>query len=423
MEVDCINVLLFPAGSQVSQEIYDALRYEKNIKIYATGADVNNYATIYFPNYIPECPMISNADETILFLQNIIKEHNIHFIYPSFDPVFVFLAENRHRFPCKILLPETDAIETCNSKRKTYELLSSFLKTPRIYSKNDYNLPIYVKPDIGYGARNHSIITDIADIEKVDTQKYLLLEYLPGKEYTIDCFTNTKKQLVYCGSRERLRTINGLAVTSKTIDIPETKKMAEIISEKLSMKGAWFFQAKYNSENELTLLEVACRIPGSMATSRMQGINFPLATIMDSLHNNIDTILFKNLEIQSFKVYKTYYRTTPFFFDIVYCDLDDTLVIRNQINYDLMRVLYKFLNENKTLVLITRNQNPDIVQKKWRINIFDKIIVIPDRLAKKSSFIESKSCIFIDDSYAERSDVYTNIKCPVFSPSEIELFN
>ena len=115
-------------------------------------------------------------------------------------------------------------------------------------------------------------------------------------------------------------------------------------------------------------------------------------------------------------------------YDTIYCDLDDTLIIHDKVNIELIAFLYKSFNNNKCLHLITRNAHPDSVLKKHKIHIFDSIIKISNMkdeegnyIDKKSSYIKTKSSIFIDDSYVEKLDVSSvcNIHC--FSPSEIEL--
>lgn len=419
-----LKVLLFPGGSQVSQEIYDSLKYEKkNIEVYATGADENNYATLYFENYIPGCPMISNPEETADFLKGVIETNKIDFLFPTFDPVFPFLQKYKTHLPCQILLPSERAVDICNSKKKTYTLFQEEFRVPKQYTKEEFTLPVYVKPEIGYGSRNHRLIKDQAELETIDTSEFLLLEYLEGREFTVDCFTNKENQLLFWSARERLRTVNGLAVTSQTVNLPEVEHMATVISTRLQMRGAWFFQVKYTGEGELCLLEIACRIPGSMCTSRMKGVNFPLLTILDRMDENLSSVLTKPYSIKSFKIYKTYYKTDLPYFSTVYCDLDDTLILNNKVNIDLMRLLYKFKNETKTLILLTRNKDAKQVLDTWKIGIFDEILIVPTREQKKSQYITVEPSIFIDDSYSERLDVSQNTNCIVFAPSEIELFN
>ena len=70
------------------------------------------------------------------------------------------------------------------------------------------DLPVFLKPEVANGSRGTHTARTIEDIEfycKKDPT-LLLLEYLPGKEYTIDCFTAKDDQLRFCEGRQRTRT-------------------------------------------------------------------------------------------------------------------------------------------------------------------------------------------------------------------------
>ena len=76
-----------------------------------------------------------------------------------------------------------------------------------------------------------------------------------------------------------------------------------------------------------------------------------------------------------------------------------------------MAFLYRELNKNKDIYLLTRHRN-DIQDtlKHYRISndIFKKIIVVIDG-TKKSNYVTEYS-LFIDDSFKERNDVIINTK-------------
>lgn len=418
-----MNILLYPSGSLVAQEIYDALKFEKNLTLYGTDYDMNNFSSFYFENYIEGCPIINNTNKEIVlsFLQDIVLKYSIKYIFPTFDGVMEFLKENEERIGTKILLPDISTIKVCNSKKDTYLRFKNLLNVPIVYSKHDIEAyPVYIKPIRGYGSRDHKIIHNPEDIKPLDLSKYIITEYLTGDEFTIDCFTNKNGDVLAVIPRQRLRTVNGLSISSKTIELTDAKHMANIISTKLNMRGAWFFQVKFDSFGNLKLLEIAPRIPGSMCTSRMNGINFPLLTILDQNGDNVD-ILNKNMCIHSFKIFKNYYKI-DLDFNQIYCDLDDTIVIKNKINVDMIKLLYTFIDQNKKITIITRNDNAIEYMKTFRLNLYDEIIYVP-KSDKKSKYIVNRNCIFIDDSYSERKDVHEAIGCYTFSPSEIELFN
>jgi hypothetical protein len=417
-----ISVLIFPSGSLVAQEIYDSLKFEKDIVVYGTDYDTNNLSAFYFENYIPGCPNIDNKDKTLSFLRNVVETHSIKYIYPAFDRVLEFLKDNEEHIGASVLLPSIESIRICNSKLITYNRFMDILPTPIIYAKEDVqNYPVYVKPIIGYGSRDHKVAMNYDDIKNIDPSKYLILENLTGDEFTVDCFTNVNGK-VFANSRKRIRTVNGMAISSKSCELKDSNDFAAQISKNLHMRGAWFFQVKYDSDNTLKLLEIACRVPGSMCTTRMNGINYPHLTILDREGYIIDDVLYKNIEVQSFKIYKNYYRTNIPNFEEVYCDLDDTLIIRNKINTVLVEILYSFINQKKKITVITRNANAKEYMNSFKLNFYDELIYVPWE-HKKSQYIKNKSCIFIDDSYSERKDVNSAIGCSTFSLSDIELFN
>lgn len=418
-----MNVLIFPSGSLVSKEIYDSLKFQKNIKIYGTDYDNNNFSYYLFDNYIKGCPFIQDKEGTVIFLNNIVNKYNIKYIFPAFDSVILFLKENEIAIGAKIICPDLDIIQICNSKLRTYQILKNIIPVPVIYNKSDeqLNFPLYSKPIIGYGTRNHKIIHNKEEMNEIDTNEYLILEYLLGKEYTVDCFTNKNGRLLYSGARERIRTSNGMSIQSKTVELDNIESIANKINNTIKITGSWFFQVKYDNHGQLKLLEIACRIPGSMCVNRVRGINFPLLSILMFENIDCEPLLFNKIDINCYKIYQNHYKT-DITYECVYCDLDDTLIINNNINLDLIKFLYKCINNNIKLVLITRNDNPDLVLLKFKINIFDEIIKLPkNHNILKSTFITNTNSIFIDDSYKERYDVKQNCNIICLSPSDIEL--
>lgn len=421
-----INILIFPSGSLVAKEIYDALKFEKNINCFGTDYDVDNVSSYYMENYIPNCPFIKDEELTISFLNTIVKSNNIKYIYPAFDSIINFLKKNEKNIGCTIIAPSINTINICESKLLTYNLFKDIIPCPKQINKddfiNDLDYPVYVKPIIGYGSRDHSKCNRLDELMMIDTSKYLLLEYLPGDEFTVDCFSDKNNKLLFAQARQRLKTLNGISIQSKTIDLPDIFEYAKKIQEILQFNGAWFFQVKYDKTHTLKLLEIACRVPGAMCTNRVKGINFPLLTIMN--YEGIDTepLAFNNINIICYKIYNNYYKT-KLDYKHVYVDLDDTLIIKGKINTLLIKFLYECINNDKSLYLITRNENPHIILNKYKINIFNKIYQLTTNHDEdpKSKYIEYTNSIFIDDSFRERYNVKSKKNIPCFSPSEVEL--
>ncbi len=308
-------------------------------------------------------------------------------------------------------------------KKRTYELLNGHINVPITYKYEEIiNFPVFLKPECGYGARDSFKINNKKELDFYNStvKDNIICEYLPGEEYTIDCFTSIKHGLIYCEARKRAKTINGLSVLTQHVNLEEIKKIGEIISSKLNFVGSWFFQVKYNKNNELTLLEVAPRIPGAACLHRNQGVNFPLLSIYEHYGINIDNILSNNYDISCYKCYENRFKLS-IEYDTIYVDFDDTIIIKNKVNTKMMQYLFHAKNNNKKIILITRNSEVHKFLENYYIhnNLFDEIIIVK-KGEKKSSYINLINAIFIDDSYQERIDVFNINKLNVFSCDMVE---
>src|SRR5690606_20587249 len=122
----------------------------------------------------------------------------------------------------------------------------------------------------------------------IDNTDIIFVEYLPGKEYTIDCFTNRHGELLFSGARERAEVKMGISFKSIEIELTkEIKLIAQRINDKLNFRGLWFFQLKEDRNGDLKLLEVSTRTAGTMGFFRHKGVNLPLFSVFDALNMDL----------------------------------------------------------------------------------------------------------------------------------------
>ena len=274
-------------------------------------------------------------------------------------------------------------------------------------------------------SRNTFIVSNYEELITIISKHndLIVCEYLPGDEYTVDCFTDNNQNLIFIGARKRNRLSNGISVNTRPVELTEEiKNIAIKINLNLKFKGAWFFQLKKNKDGEMVLLEIASRIGGSSGLHRVKGINFTLLTIF--VFFNIPVSIIENdYKIELDRALSNKYKL-EIHFQHVYVDLDDTLIIFDKINHKLIGVLYDFINQNKVIHLITKHSG-NLVEtlKLFKIeNIFDEIIHLKKE-DNKWEFIKFEDSIFIDDSFSERQSVFFKRKIPVFSVDMIEVFN
>lgn len=414
------NVLVFPCGSEIGLEVFRAINKNKDFNLFG-GSSIDDHGRFVYENYIDNIPFVDD-ENFINKINQIITKYNIDLIIPAHDSVVLKLSENSDKIDATVVTSSKLACDICRSKKKTYDLFKNLLPIPKIYKKEDVKLsdfPLFLKPSVGQGSKGTKKVDTLEELSvNYTTDDLLILEYLPGEEYTIDCFTDYKGNLVYCEGRVRDRILNGISVNCKKFNHESFIEYANIINNQLGMNGAWFFQLKRRKNGEFVLLEIATRIAGTMEFQRGYGVNLALLSLYNAL--NIDTKIIKNnYEIEFDRALSGKFKF-KFNYNTIYIDFDDTIIVNGKVNPEAISFIYRAKNENKKVILLTRhafNINESI--KKYCLgDIFDEIINVGND-EKKSSYITEMSSIFIDDSYREREDVSIKCNIPVF---DIDMF-
>jgi carbamoyl-phosphate synthase large subunit len=114
----------------------------------------------------------------------------------------------------------------------------------------------------------------------------LVMEYLPGDEYSVDCFRkdSTFKRIVI---RERVEIKNGITWISEVVYEPKLERICDELLEEYDIKGVIGFQFKKDDEENFKILECNPRIQGSMIASTLAGCNIIGLGIDHTLGNNI----------------------------------------------------------------------------------------------------------------------------------------
>lgn len=420
-----INVLVFPCGSENAIEIHNALEDVLNIEVYGASGR-SDHGLHIFKNYIGNLPFIWDTDFLKEFI-GILKKYKIDLIFPTHDDVVLFLAENQSKISSKIAVPGLTQARICRSKKLIYDLFKNNQFCPKIYDEatEDMEFPVFIKPDKGQGGKGTFLIKRDADLKKlagIDFDKYVVSEYLPGEELTVDCFTDRHGQLRFVGPRTRGRIFGGISVNSKAIVAnEEILRIAKEISNKVGMRGLWFFQLKKDQNKQYKLLEVSARVSSTMSLYRELGINFPLLTVYDWFEYDVE-IIKNEYDIEVDRSLMNRYNISMEF-NTVYIDFDDTITKGGKVNINVIKLLYHFKNRDKKIILITKHEF-DLAESLNELaissNLFSKIIHIKPDDEKYKYISETEKVIFIDNAFNERKKVLTNLNIPVFDIDAID---
>ncbi len=415
-----INVLVFPAGEINSIELHDALSTCVNIGLFGASS-IDRHGGYVFKNYISNVPMI-NAPDFFEKFNELIKKYNIEIIFPTHDTVAMFFAKNRDKIKAKVIAADKITSKICRDKEKTYEILKGEDFLPEIYKEiNSY--PVFIKPKEGQGAVGAKLVKSEKDIPDVDLKDYVICEYLPGEEYTVDCFTNFQSELKLISPRSRNRLLAGVCVSGKTEELTdEIKHIAERINSKLKFNGLWWFQIKKDINGKWKLLEVSTRCAGTMCLTRAKGLNLPLLSVYNALGYDVKACP-NNVQITMDRTLISRYKI-DYEYDTVYFDFDDTLIINNKVHLPAIRFLYQCRNAGKKVVLLTKHEK-DIFKtlEQFAISekLFSKIVCISLDDEKINYINPAERAIFVDNAYQEREKVREKFNIPVFDVDGLEV--
>lgn len=420
------RILVFPCGSEIGLEIHRSLRYSTHFELIGASS-VDDHGRFVFDHYVDGLPL-HDAPDFAARLADVISARRINAIYPTMDAVAETLASLAARLGCRVIGSDLRATALCASKTATYDLLEGRVPLARRYASLEdvSQYPIFIKPDRGYGARNsHYAPTPEAArdfLARHAARPMLLQEYLPGREWTIDCFSDRHGMLRFHAPRGRERISNGISVRTRPSQefAAEFSAWAQHIHDAVRPRGAWFFQAREDAEGRPRLLEVAVRLGGSSGLFRCMGVNFAMLSAFDAFDQDV-RIAPNRYPITLDRALDNRYRIDGLSYTHVYVDLDDCLVLRGAVNPQLVGFLYKAIAEGKNVTLLTRHAQPlkETLQALRIEALFDRIVHLTQG-ERKSSHIDHSTAIFIDDSFAERQEVAERLHIPVFAPDMVE---
>lgn len=410
------NVLVYPSGAENAIEIYYSIRESIHINVIPASAK-DDHSQLIYSNPVEYLPYIQSED-FIEKLNELIEREKINFIFPTHDTVALFLSEKKDLIKCEVITSDYYTNYVCRYKKQTYEVFKDLRFCPKVYYEllNEEEYPIIVKPNVGEGAKGVKLLNSRAEHAALfGNNDLIFVENMPGKEYTIDCFTNRQGELQFTGPRQRVEIKMGISFRSTEIKAKERfVEIAEQINKKLKFHGLWFFQLKEDENGELKLLEISTRAAGTMGFYRHKGVNLPLLSIFDALGYKV-SIQENNYDIELFRSTKNRYKYS-FNFKKVYLDFDDTLVQDGKVNLDVISFIYHCKNSGKQIYLITQHAfDIDQTLEKYSISkgLFEKIVLLKPN-ENKSDFIDPDQAIFIDNWYKIRKEVFDKHNIPVF---------
>ncbi|GAA4898676.1 ATP-grasp domain-containing protein [Flaviramulus aquimarinus] len=291
------NILITSAGRRVS--LVKAFKQEikakaANSKVFVSDASpllssAAQVADSYFDTFL------LSDERYIEDLLNKCIQNNIVLIIPTIDTELIVLAQNKERFlnhNISIVISDEYFIEIAESKLKSTVFFEKYnLESPQVYQKDDYKLPMFVKPINGSNSVDNYIVkteNQVLDYFFKNDSLYFF-EYLDHDlydEYTCDLYYSKDSELKCVIPRKRIE-VRGGEVSKGITKKNRIKKFVE--DNFASIKGARgciTLQLFMHKETEaLKGIEINPRFGGGYPLSYLAGGNYPKWILEEYIYN------------------------------------------------------------------------------------------------------------------------------------------
>jgi carbamoyl-phosphate synthase large subunit len=181
-----------------------------------------------------------------------------------------------------VALSPLPALRLCRDKLALLNHLGAFTPVPETVlltmdvPSETLAYPRFAKPRVGAGSRDAARVATPADLERLPRDGSLLLqEFLPGEEYSVDVYVRGDGAVAAAVPRVRMKTDSGIAVTARTVNLPDVIDAAVIAARESGVRYAVNVQFRRDAEGVCKLLEINPRFPGTLPLTTHAGVDIP----------------------------------------------------------------------------------------------------------------------------------------------------
>ncbi len=280
------RVLVTGAGGPAAICVIKTLRGEAGVEIVA--ADMDPYAAGLF--LVPaehRCLVPAGAapEFTDHLLQRC-RRFGIDVLVPTVDDEMLPVSARRDEFTAtgvRVALTGDRALRDCLDKLALHDRCVDAVRTPRTVvwdgdlDPTTWKFPVIVKPRRGSGSRGIRVVDDPGQLGPTPIgTDWLIQEYLPGEEYSLDVLADVDGRVVSVVPRARLRVDSGVSVAGVSQHDDELDAFARNVFRAIGLTLVANVQCRRDDAGRPALLEVNPRFPGSMPLTIASGVNMPL---------------------------------------------------------------------------------------------------------------------------------------------------
>lgn len=326
-----LTVLLSASGSPSMPGIIDCFKKngERNIRV--VGMDMADEPSAkYLVDAFYVVPAATASDYCDIVL-DICKREKVDIYFPNISAEVTAVSKRKEDFLSMGTIISTsneEAVVIANNKLSLYKYLDEKgISVPKYYgvhSLEDFykgceylgypEIPVCIKIVDGSGSRGVRIIDasrnryqifvnekpnsffvayeDMVSIlkEADEFHEMLLVEYLPGNEYTVDLLADHGK-IEYMVGRENVVSLMSIAQDSIVKEDKDAYEMSAIVIDALKLDGNIGFDFMRDANGHAVLMDLNPRITATVSVIAAAGVNLPYLRVKQLLGEDLPSIL------------------------------------------------------------------------------------------------------------------------------------
>jgi carbamoyl-phosphate synthase large subunit len=206
-------------------------------------------------------------------------------LIPTVDAEMRPLARARAEYAAagiELMLAPERALDLTLDKLALARCCEGQVRVPRTERFDDaldpqsWDYPVVLKPRSGSGSRDISVVASARELASLGRDgEFIVQEYLPGEEYSIDVLSDTRGHVIAAVPRVRARVDSGVSVAGRTIHDPELEHFGTTVASVTGLTYISNVQARRDVAGRASLLEVNPRAPGALPLTMASGVNMP----------------------------------------------------------------------------------------------------------------------------------------------------
>jgi carbamoyl-phosphate synthase large subunit len=323
-----ITVLLTGAGAPGAPGIIKCLRKngERNIKI--VGVDMNDNAS--GRNLVDVFRVVPPAgkEKFISSILDICRQENVDVILPLVTRELDKFAKAKAMFAqenIKVAVMDFEFLEVANNKGRLLSALKkSSIPVPEFYIINNVREleeacaklgypekavcvkviegngsrgvrivnPFVSKYELFFNEKPNSMLISYDEIlltfkEKESIPEIMVMEYLPGKEYSVDVLADCGEPILSI-CRYGTRVVSSIQLDCVIVDAPSLIKLSTDICRSLKLDGNIGLDIKLNMLGDAMIMEINPRLTTGIVAFAAAGVNLPYLGIKKLLGEPFD---------------------------------------------------------------------------------------------------------------------------------------